>query len=175
MVSLVLAQTPNRNTGHKSQSLTSSPCVRSMPHHPVLTVRITKRFTFEAAHAFDHKDDDHPFSRLHGHSFEGLVTVSGPADAPANAHGGFVHDLWDLKSIIAQHTADFDHAFLNDIKDLPTPSLENMALTIFNRLAAHLPGLETVEIRRPSCGESASVSRAPNATATAPAPPNQQE
>lgn len=135
------------NTPPPSQSVVPTP--------GPLVIRITKHFRFEAAHRFDHEDADHPFSRLHGHSFEGTVTVCGPA----TDDGGFVHDLWDLQSVIKECTADFDHAFLNDIADLPTPSLENMALTIFRRLDRQLDGLETVEIRRPSCGESASVTR----------------
>ncbi len=120
---------------------------------PNLTVSICKRFQFEAAHSFGHKDADHPHSRLHGHSFEGYVTVSGPI----SEDGGFIRDLWDLDAIIAECTADFDHAFLNDIPDLPTASLENVAATIFHRLFSKVPGLKAVEIRRPSCGESAKV------------------
>ncbi len=119
-----------------------------------LRLTISKRFRFEAAHHFDHEEAGHPFSRLHGHSFEGVVTVAGDAEA----EGGFVHDLWALDTLIHNAVRDFDHAFLNDIADLPTPSLENIALTIFRRLQPTTPGLAAVEISRPSCGESARVS-----------------
>ncbi len=122
---------------------------------PDLMVTTAKTFRFEAAHRFDHEDPNHPFSRLHGHSFAGRVELRGPAAAP----GGFVQDFWALERIMTTALADFDHGYLNDIADLPTPSLENIARTLFTRLATHIPYLFAVEVSRPSCGESARVER----------------
>lgn len=120
-----------------------------------LTLTVSKTFTFEAAHRFEHEDAGHPFSRLHGHSFEGVVTLAGPADAA----GGFIQDLWAVDGVVKNVVAEFDHAYLNDIPDLPTPSLENLAMTLFARFEPKLPGLVSVEVRRPSCGEAARVSK----------------
>lgn len=121
-----------------------------------LILEIEKTFSFEAAHHFSHMPEGHPFSRLHGHSFEGTVTVRGAADAQS----GFVHDTWALDAVIREALEGFDHGYLNDIADLPTPSLENIAATLFKRLDAKLAGLACVEVRRPSCGEAARVRRA---------------
>ncbi len=126
-----------------------------------MVVTIAKRFQFEAAHRFDHEDPDHPFSRLHGHSFEGVVELAGAPDRD----GGFVHDFWKLERLIRDAVADFDHAYLNDVADLASPSLENIALAIFRRLATRLESLHAVTVARPSCGESARVSRGLGASA----------
>jgi len=57
-----------------------------------LVLEISKDFTFDAAHHFTHKDANHPFSRLHGHSFAGTVTLSGARAADS----GMVRDFWEI-------------------------------------------------------------------------------
>ena len=121
-----------------------------------LEVTISKTFRFEAAHSFTHEAEGHPFTRLHGHSFEGVLTLTGPPEAA----GGFVVDFWKVDRVIQEALVGFDHGYLNEVPDLPTPSLENIAVTLFHRLSARLPGVLEVEIRRPSCGESARARRA---------------
>ncbi len=120
-----------------------------------LSLTISKDFRFEAAHRFTHMPADHPFSRLHGHSFEGTVTLEG---APA-ADTGFVHDFWALDDVLARALEGLDHGLLNDVPGLENPSLENIARLLFQRIAPHAPGLVAVEVRRPSCGERAIVRR----------------
>ncbi len=120
-----------------------------------LTLEISKDFTFDAAHHFGHKDEDHPFSRLHGHSFAGTVTLRG---RPA-AESGMVRDFWEIEAEIEKIRDQLDHRLLNDVEGLEHPSLEAIAAWVFERLDTALPGLVTVEIRRPSCGEKAVVRR----------------
>jgi len=118
-----------------------------------LTLEISKDFTFDAAHHFEHKDADHPFSRLHGHSFAGTVTLTG---ARAN-DSGMIKDFWEIEAEIAKLRDALDHRLLNEVPGLENPSLENIAHWVFERLDQNLPGLSSVEIRRPSCGEKAVV------------------
>jgi 6-pyruvoyltetrahydropterin/6-carboxytetrahydropterin synthase len=120
-----------------------------------LALEISKDFTFDAAHHFGHKDADHPFSRLHGHSFAGTVTLSG---APAS-DSGMVRDFWEIEAEIKALRDQLDHRLLNDVEGLEHPSLEAIAIWVFERLDPKLPGLVAVEIRRPSCGEKAVVRR----------------
>ena len=117
---------------------------------------ISKDFTFDAAHYFEHKASDHPFSRLHGHSFAGTVTLEG---APAG-ESGMVRDFWEIEAEIKKLRDQLDHRLLNEVDGLDHPSLEAIAAWVFDRLEAALPGLVAVEIRRPSCGEAALVERA---------------
>jgi len=116
-----------------------------------LTLEISKDFTFDAAHHFEHKDADHPFSRLHGHSFAGTVTLTGAR--------AMIKDFWEIEAEIAKLRDALDHRLLNEVPGLENPSLENIAHWVFERLDQALPGLSSVEIRRPSCGEKAVVRR----------------
>ena len=120
-----------------------------------LTLTISKDFTFDAAHHFEHKDADHPFSRLHGHSFQGTVTLTGAREADS----GMVRDFWEIESELQKVREQLDHRLLNDVEGLENPSLENIAHWVFEKLDPVLPGLVSVEIRRPSWGEKAKVSR----------------
>jgi len=120
-----------------------------------LSLEISKDFTFDAAHHFEHKDAEHPFSRLHGHSFAGTVTLTGPRASES----GMVKDFWEIEAEIEKLRDQLDHRLLNDVPGLENPSLENLAHWVFERLDAVLPGLTRVEIRRPSCGEKAVVRR----------------
>jgi 6-pyruvoyltetrahydropterin/6-carboxytetrahydropterin synthase len=118
-------------------------------------LEITKDFTFEAAHYFEHEAKDHPFARLHGHSFAGSVTLAGePNDK------GWIKDTWKIEQIVKVEVAKLDHHLLNEVEGLAQPSLENICAWLFDRLAPNLPGLVAVEIGRPSCGERAVLRRA---------------
>ncbi|KAA5804470.1 6-carboxytetrahydropterin synthase [Alkalicaulis satelles] len=119
-------------------------------------LEISKDFTFDAAHHFSHKDAAHPFSRMHGHSFAGTVTLSG---APAS-ESGMVRDFWEIDAQIAKVRDQLDHRLLNEVEGLEHPSLEAIARWVFEKLDPVLPGLVSVEIRRPSCGEKAVLRRA---------------
>ncbi|MBA4801634.1 MAG: 6-pyruvoyl tetrahydropterin synthase family protein [Euryhalocaulis sp.] len=116
-------------------------------------IEISKDFKFEAAHYFEHKPDGHPFKNLHGHSFEGSVTLSGPLKDDS----GWVKDFWKIEETVGAVVSKLDHTLLNDVEGLDRVSLEAIAAWVFDRLENDLPGLVAVEIRRPSCGERAVV------------------
>ncbi|TGY88329.1 6-carboxytetrahydropterin synthase [Marinicauda algicola] len=120
-----------------------------------LSLEISKDFAFDAAHYFEHKEKDHPFSRLHGHSFQGTVTLAG---TPAQ-DSGMVKDFWEIDAELKKITAQLDHRLLNEVEGLEHPSLEDIAMWVFEKLDPVLPGLVSVEIRRPSWGEKAVVKR----------------
>jgi 6-pyruvoyltetrahydropterin/6-carboxytetrahydropterin synthase len=76
------------------------------------TIRITKEFKFEMAHAL--KGYDGPCRNIHGHSYELLVTISGtPIVDIENPKLGMVMDFGDLKGIVRSTIVDnFDHALV---------------------------------------------------------------
>lgn len=123
-----------------------------MPH---ARLEISKDFTFEAAHYFEHKPDAHPFKRMHGHSFAGTVTLAGHP----NDEAGWIKDFWEIEDALKAVIDTIDHRLLNEIDGLEKPSLEALARYVFDRLEPALPGLVAVEIRRPSCGEKAVLRR----------------
>ena len=113
------------------------------------TVRITRRLHFSAAHRLaspDLSDDENrrvfgdcANPNWHGHNYELEVTVAGPVDPET----GYVMDLKDLKDLVNGRVVDdLDHRNLN--LDVPwlegvVPTTENLAVRIWERLAAHIP------------------------------------
>ncbi len=111
---------------------------------------IVKEFGFEAAHTFSHKPAGHENTRVHGHSFRVEVALCGEP----NSETGCVVDFEDLGRTLGAVREKLDHHLLNDIPDLGTPSLENLARWIAQQVGAEFPQLTTVTVRRPSLGES---------------------
>jgi len=76
------------------------------------TIRLTKEFKFEMAHAL--KGYDGLCRNIHGHSYELLVTVTGiPVSDTASTKLGMVMDFGDLKKIVRKSIIDeFDHALV---------------------------------------------------------------
>lgn len=112
---------------------------------------ITKEFGFEAAHHFPHKPADHANTRMHGHSFRVEVALGGEPDAVS----GCVVDFEDLDRALAAVRDQLDHHLLNTVPNLSTPSLENLARWIAGQLQPQFAALQSVTVRRPSCGEAA--------------------
>ena len=122
------------------------------------TIRLTKEFAFEAAHALDGYDG--PCREIHGHSYRLFVTVKGrPSSAEGNPKCGMVMDFGVLKRIVGEEIVDrFDHALIlratadnaplratlgarfdNIIEVDYQPTCENMLDDFARRIAARLP------------------------------------
>ncbi len=121
------------------------------------TIRITKEFRFEAAHAL--KGYDGPCRHVHGHSYLLSVTLTGtPIVEKDHPKLGMVMDFGDLKRLIKKHVVDrLDHALLlHDTVDtdefsddsgifgnillLPyQPTSENLLLDFAEKIMAILP------------------------------------
>ncbi|MBC3541432.1 6-pyruvoyl tetrahydropterin synthase family protein [Rufibacter sediminis] len=120
-------------------------------------IRLTRRFTFEAAHALTHYDG--LCRHIHGHSYKLEVTVIGiPLTHSEHPKDGMVLDFGDLKNLVHTHVLQpLDHALLlredssaalltvlqqEGHKLLLTrfqPTCENMLLYIKDQLLPHLP------------------------------------
>jgi 6-pyruvoyltetrahydropterin/6-carboxytetrahydropterin synthase len=108
------------------------------------------RFGFDAAHRFENYPDGHPYRGVHGHSFQVEVAVRGAPD-PAS---GFVADFGEIEKACAGVRAALDHRMLNEVAELGRPSLENLSIWIWRRLAPQFPNLSRVTVRRDSLGQS---------------------
>jgi len=100
-------------------------------------------FTFEAAHRLPNVPPDHKCARLHGHSFNVRVTVTGPVDPKL----GWVIDFADVKGAFAPLHAVLDHHYLNEVEGLENPTSEVLAMWLWKRLKPNLPMLSAVEVR----------------------------
>lgn len=101
---------------------------------------ITKSFRFEAAHSLPHLPECHQCHRLHGHSYELIVGVSGPVI------GEWVQDYADISAVVSPLVKRLDHYNLNEVLSCPTTA-ENLAQWIWSHLAASLPLLSRIEVR----------------------------
>ena len=116
-------------------------------------MRITKSVTFDAAHYLDtdgHAEGEHPYARMHGHSFTLDVTLQGAPDPQA----GWVVDFGDVTQALEEVREALDHRLLNEIEGLAAPTLENICLWVSRRLKPRFPELVEVRVSRPSNGEA---------------------
>lgn len=130
-------------------------------------IRLTKEFTFEAAHALEGYDG--ACREIHGHSYRLFVTVCGAPEAdPVNPKYGMVMDFRTLKRIVGEQIIDrLDHAFVlrrtpgsesvadalgcrfsNIVLVDYQPTCENMLVDFADRLRRQLPqGVELHSLR----------------------------
>lgn len=93
---------------------------------------VFREFGFEAAHRLPNVPEGHKCARLHGHSFKVEVHVSGPADPSL----GWVVDFADIGAAFRPVFEALDHRYLNEIAGLENPTSENLAVWIWDHLAA---------------------------------------
>jgi 6-pyruvoyltetrahydropterin/6-carboxytetrahydropterin synthase len=120
------------------------------------TVRLTKRLEFSASHryhnpAWSDQRNQTVFGKCnnphgHGHNYLLEVTVAGEVDPVT----GMVVNLYDLKQVLEQVLVEFDHKNLQD--DTPyfagrIPTTENLAVVLWDRIAAHLQGARLTALR----------------------------
>jgi 6-pyruvoyltetrahydropterin/6-carboxytetrahydropterin synthase len=113
-------------------------------------IEISKTFLFDAAHFLPHAAPGHPNSRMHGHSFQVVVTLRGEPDAAK----GWLRDLGEVASAVETVRDALDHRTLNEVEGLGVPTLERLSAWIFAMLKPRLPELARVTVRRDSLGES---------------------
>lgn len=108
-------------------------------------MELFQEFTFDAAHRFPGGSSENQRG-LHGHSFIARVVLRGPV----NPQTGFVADLAKLDACCNALRRELDHKFLNDLPGLDNPSLERIAIWIWQRMKPDFPPLARVEVRRDS-------------------------
>lgn len=112
-------------------------------------MRIYKDFQFEAAHFLPSASPGDPNARIHGHSFRARIVVDGEPDADT----GYVFHFDELTAALADTRDALDHRLLNEVDGLAAPTLERIAMWIWNRIANKVPGLAEVHVSRDSCHE----------------------
>lgn len=112
-------------------------------------MRIYREFLFEAAHFLPSAPPGHPNSRVHGHSFRARIWIEGEPSPKT----GLVLHFDDLSAALEESRDALDHRMLNDIEGLTAPTLERIAIWLWERLDNRVPGLCQIEIHRDSCRE----------------------
>ena len=103
---------------------------------------IFNRFSIEAARRLPNLPPEHPCSRLHGHSFQVEVHVTGPVDPVL----GWVIDFADIQRAWAPIREALDHRCLNEVAGLENPTSEHLARWLWQRLLPALPGLSRIVV-----------------------------
>lgn len=123
---------------------------RRAPRGSAPALEICYEFGFDAAHRFPAARRGHKYRGTHGHSFRVEIALLGVPRPPL----GFVSDFARLEQACRALHGRLDHALLNEVAGLEQPSLENLCLWIWDRLAPRFKGLTRVTVRRDSLGQS---------------------
>ena len=107
-----------------------------------MKVRLTRDFTFEAAHLLPNAPEGHKCRRLHGHSFRVEVQVEGEVDPRT----GWFLDYGVIAGLVEPIRAQLDHYYLNEVKGLENATSEVLAGWIWDRLKPGLPSLVKITV-----------------------------
>ncbi|MBS1650742.1 MAG: 6-carboxytetrahydropterin synthase [Bacteroidetes bacterium] len=126
------------------------------------TIRVTKKFTFDMAHALYGYDG--PCKNIHGHTYVLSVTLKGKVLVEENhPKNGMVIDFTDFKKIVKENIVDiFDHSLVLNansphaqLQDITNtfekvnyvqyqPSCENLLIDFLNRIITLIPSAITI-------------------------------
>jgi len=110
---------------------------------------LSQGFYFEAAHTLHRSYETEGSLRIHGHTYEAEVTVTGPSDPVT----GMIVDLALLRREIERVRAMLDHRFLDEIQELGPATLENLTVFIRDQMHGTFPNLSSVMVERRASGD----------------------
>lgn len=120
-----------------------------MKHSLENIFELSQRFYFEAAHTLRRNYESEGSIRIHGHTYEAEVTISGTLDPIT----GMVADLGQLREEIDRVRSLLDHRFLDEIEELGPATLENLTVFIRNEMKNRFSNLSTVMVERRVSGD----------------------
>jgi 6-pyruvoyltetrahydropterin/6-carboxytetrahydropterin synthase len=107
-----------------------------------MNLELRKTFQFEAAHLLPRLPKTHKCRRLHGHSFQVEIVVTGPCDPKL----GWVMDYAEISDAFRPILEKLDHYYLNEISGLENPTSENLAVWIWRKLKSKMPMLSEIVV-----------------------------
>jgi 6-pyruvoyltetrahydropterin/6-carboxytetrahydropterin synthase len=110
---------------------------------------LSQHFYFEAAHTLMRSYETEGSIRIHGHTYDAEVTISGPADPSS----GMIADLSLLRKEIERVRFMLDHRLLDEIQDLGPATLENLCLFIRKQIEPNFQNLTAVMVERRASGD----------------------
>ena len=106
-------------------------------------MEIYKDFSFDSAHFLPNVPEGHKCGRLHGHTFQLRIVVSGEVGEKT----GWIMDFGDIKAFFKPLYERLDHNYLNDIEGLENPTSEVMVQWIWQQLKPVMPQLSRLELK----------------------------
>jgi GTP cyclohydrolase IB len=113
-----------------SEALEPAPTITVDGAQRADTTVITKHFGFDSAHFLPNVPDDHKCRRMHGHSYQVWLHVSGEV----RGHEGWIVDFAEIKEAWTRLNGRLDHHLLNELPGLENPTAENLAAWIWREL-----------------------------------------
>lgn len=110
---------------------------------------LSQRFYFEAAHTLDREHEREGSRRIHGHTYEAEITLTGKPDKET----GMIVDITVLRNEIELVRKMLDHQFLDDVDGLGPATLENLTVFIRDRIREKLPNISSVMVERRVTGD----------------------
>jgi len=101
------------------------------------------KFDFAASRSLPLLPETHPCSRLHGHTFNVSLTLSGEIEVAT----GFMIDFGDVEIAIEAVKKRVDHYCLNDIEGLENPTTEIIAEWLWIKFISSLPQLTRITVQ----------------------------
>jgi len=124
---------------------------------------IYKKFSFDSAHYLPNLPEDHKCKRMHGHTFNVEIHITGNVNQEIGwimdfseikticdpvieqlDHRVLIMDFSEIKTICDPVIEQLDHRVLNDIKGLDNPTSENLAKWIWEKVKPQLSGLKKI-------------------------------
>ena len=104
---------------------------------------VYRTFRIHASRFLPNLDDEHICKKMHGHTFNITISISGEI----NEKTGFVIDFYDVDKIFNSYIHNkIDHKVLNDVSGLENPTSENLCKWIWDNLSNKLDGLHKVKV-----------------------------
>tara|TARA_B110000014_G_C19946677_1_gene489861 strand:- start:218 stop:583 length:366 start_codon:yes stop_codon:yes gene_type:complete len=104
---------------------------------------VYRSFRIHASRFLPNLRQDHICKKMHGHTFNITIYVSGDI----NKTTGFVIDFYDIDEIFKSKIHNkIDHQILNDVDGLNNPTSENLCVWIWEKLINNIPGLHKIKV-----------------------------
>ena len=104
-------------------------------------MEVFRSFRFHAARFLPNLDNTHICKKMHGHTFNITIHVTGEI----NTKNGFVMDFFDIDKILNKYVISIiDHKVLNDIDGLENPTSEHLSKWIWNKIINKIPTLSKI-------------------------------
>jgi len=120
-----------------------------MSLHKNIYMELSQRFYFEAAHTLHRSYETEGSLKIHGHTYESEISVSGTT----NPESGMLVDLALLRKEIERIRLILDHQFLDEVPNLGPATLENLCFFIKNEIVKTFPNLSQVMVERRASGD----------------------
>ena len=118
-------------------------------------MKLTQTFYFEAAHTLKKRCTDvHTMMKsetIHGHTYHASISIEGKP-----GEDGMVKDFNAIGLIVDYIKSHLDHKFLDEVKGLNRPTMENLCLFIAEK-AKQIKGLCEVTVERKASGDKCTL------------------